>query len=273
MTVSVLASAKHSPGVTTTAVAVASGWPGSTPVVLVEADVAGGDLLCWYGHHAVGDGCLVAEPGVASLAVAGRRVVTAELVLEACQPLPGNGSVRALVAPVAAEQADAALSALVLAGLGEALASVTGHDVIVDVGRLHPSSPTVELLARADAVVLVARPTASDVVHLQAAVAALGQRADLSLVLVGERPYTAAEVSAAVGVPVAAVMPNDPRGAQSLTGQGSGRRGASRSLLSGSGRELAATLASGEVGAQAAAARAQAAASPAHRDRTKAWLA
>jgi len=244
MTVAVLCSVKHAPGVTTSALALAAGWPGDRPVLLAECDAAGGDALCWYGHQAVGEGGLLAEPGLASLAVSGRRGVTPEMVLEHTQLLPGNGSVRALVAPVAGEQARAALSGLVMAGLAEALASIDGYDVIVDAGRMEVGSAAVELAARADTALLVARPTMAGVAHVQAVLAVLGTRIDFGLVLVGDRPYSASEVAQAVGVPVAAVLPVDPRCARALSGQGAGRAGSRRSALLEASRRLAGALAS-----------------------------
>ena len=164
MTLVVACSVKHAPGVTTTNLSVAAGWPEGRPVLLAECDPAGGDLLCWYGHQE--ERGLLAEPGLASLAVTGRRGVTAEMVLEHSQPLPGNGSVRALVAPVAGEQARAALSGLMMAGLAEACASIEGYDVLVDAGRLETVSPAVEMASRADITLLVVRPTMAGVAHV-----------------------------------------------------------------------------------------------------------
>ncbi len=268
MSVTVCCSVKHAPGVTTTVLALAAGWPADRPVLMAECDPAGGDALCWYGHQQQRG--LLAEPGLASLAVTGRRGVTAEMVLEHSQPMPGEGSVRALVAPVAGEQARAALAGLVMAGLAEALASMEGYDVVVDVGRLETASPTLELAARADTTLLILRPTMAGVAHVQAALAVLGDRIDFSLVLVGDRPYGAAEVAQATGVAVAAVLPVDPRAARALSGQGAGRAGSRRAPLLDAACRLAASLASAAEAGESAPRPERAVARPVA-DLTETW--
>ena len=78
MTVIALTSAKGSPGVTTTALALAWAWPQVAPgrrVLVVDADMAGGDLAPGYLRGAVSS-----TDGVLGLAAArthrpGRRVV------------------------------------------------------------------------------------------------------------------------------------------------------------------------------------------------------
>jgi hypothetical protein len=60
-----LASVKSSPGVTTTALALASMWKTAPRRQLVEADPGGGDLGLWLG--------LPADSGLAGLAAAARH--------------------------------------------------------------------------------------------------------------------------------------------------------------------------------------------------------
>src|ERR671918_2515995 len=105
------ASAKASPGVTTTVAALAATWPAERDLVVAELDPSGGDLAVRFD--------LAAEPGLVSLAAAGRRELDRSTFVAHTQPLPvaagpdatsdaasdGDGvaaSRRVLVAPVAA---------------------------------------------------------------------------------------------------------------------------------------------------------------------------
>lgn len=206
------ASAKGSPGVTTAVAALAATWPADRPLVLVELDPAGGDLVVRLD--------LATEPGLVTLAAAGRRELDAETLLAHTQPLPAlqiddGASRRVLVAPVAAEQALASLSALrgVLAGVLDAVDA----DVLVDCGRVDPSSPVAEVAANADVLVAVSRPVVAEVHHLSARLASLKPRS-ASLLTVGDHPYSAAEVADAVGASALGTLPADERAAVVLAG-------------------------------------------------------
>lgn len=206
------ASAKGSPGVTTAVAALAATWPADRPLVVAELDPAGGDLVVRLD--------LATEPGLVSLAAAGRRELDRDTLLAHSQPVPalegdGRASRRVLAGPVAAEQALASLSALrgVLAGV---LAAVEA-DVLVDCGRLDPSSPVTEVAANADLLVAVARPVVAEVHHLAPRLASLKPRS-ASLLTVGDRPYTAAEVAEAVGASALGTLPADERAAVVLAG-------------------------------------------------------
>jgi hypothetical protein len=108
--------------------------------------------------------------------------------------------------------------------------------VVVDAGRWEPESPTGPLLAAADVVLLVARPSLEEIRQAQARARALRQAAgDVRLVLAGGRgPWPPGEVAAAVGmapagVPPVGVLPEDHRGAGVLAGRLVPRRGWRRS--------------------------------------------
>ncbi len=224
MSVVALASARHSPGVTTTTLLAAAAWP--RPVLIVEADPAGGDLVCWYRLHA--------EPNLLTLAALGRSGVAPRDTWANAQELPGASSIRALVAPVDPRQSRAALATLLDGGLVGALRAFGKTDVLVDVGRLEPDSAAVELFLGADVRIMVARPRLNEVDHLQTRVAWLKTEAvaDLRLVVVGNGPWSAAEVARAAGVPtVAAALPEDPRGAATLGGMDRPARELARSAL------------------------------------------
>ena len=102
MTSFAFASVKASPGVTTLCQALALCWPEDRAVIVVEADPAGGDLAARLD--------LPAEPGLVSLAAAGRRGLSPAVVLEQVQVASGWAGL--LVGPPSARQAVAALDLL-----------------------------------------------------------------------------------------------------------------------------------------------------------------
>lgn len=218
----VVASAKHSPGASMTALALADAMvaQGLVPVV-VEADPAGGDVAARFG--------LGTDPGLVSLAAAARRDTTAGQLADHAQLLPSG--VRVVLGPTSMEQAAAALRALT--GAGTSLWA--GQEVIVDVGRFDPSSPALFLASAAGQVVWVTRPTVEGVEHVRSRAAALRGLCRSVVVLVGERPYPAREVAAAVGLPVIGVVADDPRGAAAVA---TGTRAARASLLGRSARTV-----------------------------------
>ena len=67
MSVVAIVGAKHSPGATTLAVALASAAPVDQRALVVEADPAGGDIAARAG--------MSLDPGLLTLAAAGRRGV------------------------------------------------------------------------------------------------------------------------------------------------------------------------------------------------------
>ena len=136
-------------GVTTLALALAATWPKDRPVLLVEADPAGGTLAAASGWPP--------EPSLVSLAAAARHALDPDLVWEHCQELPGGAAV--LTGPASADQARSALG--MLAGLSNDL-GMLDTDVLVDCGRLDPGAPGAGAFEGADAVVLAARPRLAD---------------------------------------------------------------------------------------------------------------
>lgn len=210
MSVIAFASAKSSPGVTTAVMAMAGSWPQERPVLVVEVDPAGGDVAARFG--------LSTDPGLVTLAAAGRRELTTETLWHHVQTLPGTRGAQVLVAPPSPEQTQAALSA-VRGRLAEVLGRVRDVDVLVDCGRLDPASPAVEIMAGADLAVMMLRPVLAEVHHLQARVEALAGSAPLALVTVGDRPYPPEEVAATVGIEVLGSLAADRRGAAALAGE------------------------------------------------------
>ena len=233
-----LCSAHGSPGVTTTALALAATWPEDRRCLLVEADPFGGVIGARYG---LGD-----TPGLSSLAAVARQGLDEEAVWAHVQQLPGG--VPVLVGPASADEAHAVLRdvAGVLAGWCATQGDV---DVIVDCGRIAPGSPTVELLAKADAAMVLTRPFIDQLraaAHRLAALEASG--AEASLLLVGDSPYGPDEVAATLKVDVGGVIAWDPRTAAVLTGTRGTVRDLRRSPLVRSAATLAEHLASSFAG-------------------------
>ena len=206
-------SLKGAPGVSTTVAGLATNWPEDRGLLVAELDPAGGDLAARTGLHD--------EPGLVSLAAAGRRKLDAMIVRAHCQaiPVPGrpaHGADRlVLLGPPGADQATAAMAAI-RGRLGPVLAWMPGLDVLVDCGRLDSTGPASEFLRAADTVVVVARTHLGDVWRLQARLPTL--RRDALLILVGDHPYRADEAAEAAGSQRFADLPFDQRAADALTG-------------------------------------------------------
>lgn len=155
----VLCSAKGSPGVTSSALALAAAWPNA--VTLLEADEAGSDLAVRLRTSS--GQALPETPTVATLASAARdREINPHLVRKWAQAI--NDQVH-VIPSVASTEAAAGLVTL-WDRLATALAA-SETDVLVDVGRLHSGSPAMSLVSAADAVVIVCRADPASVVHLR----------------------------------------------------------------------------------------------------------
>lgn len=247
MTVLAFGAAKGSPGVTTTVLALAARWPAHREPLVVEADPAGGDLVARLTSLDGERGGLRDTPSTVQLAASARSGLSDQTVLEHFQRLPGPGEVRALVAPPSPFAASTAVTALVAAGFGDRLRGLAGLDALVDVGRIDAASPALDLVRWLGSVVLVARPTLSDVLHTRELVNSLraaGVRA--SLVLVGDRPYSPAEVIDTIGpAPLVGVLPDDPVGARALCGDAKSPKVLGRTRLVRAAADLAVRLAPG----------------------------
>lgn len=200
MTVVGLVSAKHSPGVTTAAVAMAlAAGEGS---VAVEADPAGGDVAARAR--------LTADPGLLTMAAAGRHVAS-RLSLHT-QRLASGAEV--VIAPTDPEQASTALAAI-----AERLPLATRDQGagFIDCGRWSPTTTTRTVLAGCDAIVVVADPSVAGVEHVRSrADALLAIGPPLAVLLVGDRPYSADEVEQALALRTIGSLAIDGRGALAL---------------------------------------------------------
>jgi MinD-like ATPase involved in chromosome partitioning or flagellar assembly len=215
-----LVSAKGSPGVTTTGLAMVAA-AGAGDALLVEADPAGGDLECWCGP--------LGEPGLLAVATDVARDADSETV--AGHAVEVTGGVRAIVAPTSESAATATIVPMV-AGLGATLA-MRDTTVVMDCGRWSPAHRASGLVGAAGLVVVVCRPTLDSIEHARGHIDALRRvnRAVAGLVVGGTQPYGPDEVAAALGVPVVGVLPWDPRGVMALVEDGASARAWQRSAL------------------------------------------
>jgi hypothetical protein len=226
-----LTSVKGAPGVTTTALALASVWPAGRRVIVVEADPAGGDIAARFG--------LPADPSVVTLATSlrhERASAAGAILIECCQQLPGGLAV--LVEPISPTEARSALDMVAdsLAGL-----AVDGEvDVIIDCGRIYAgvvastsgepgvwrdASPVTRLLRRADSVLLISGGELADLGHVQAQLPALlALNSNLHLVLRPPQSWPNDEIERELDLSTLGTLPSDSVAADVLSGREHGRR-------------------------------------------------
>ena len=232
-----LASAKGSPGVTTTARVLASIWP--TECVLVDADPAGGDvsLLSRTPSHEPLD----PERGVLSLAVAARRGADQAPIDPHLQTTDGGLEV---LAGVSRPEQVAGMGP-VWPTIGEVLSRQLGA-AVADLGRLAPGSPVLPMVADCDVLLFVVRPRVEAYAHLRERLswlAGIGGGPPVGVLLVTEAKdsRSAPELAALLAhsgldVPVVGVVAYDERAAAVVGGRLD--RGIERSLLVRSVRPL-----------------------------------
>lgn len=243
MTLIALCADKGSPGVTTTALALAAAW--RNRVGVVEVDPAGGDLAMRM-TDGQGRFDLVDQPNLLTLAAALRRAPTADLLWSHCQAT--SAGLPVVHGLTSAEQA---------AGLGwlwpplaETLANTTGGDVLVDLGRLLPGSPASPVAAAADLVALVGAATTEGMVHLrERAHGLVGMARRVAVVIVASERYGHAAAAAAsemlehegLPAPVAGFVAVDTKAVAALQ-RGERSRRLDMSLLMRSAGEVATKL-------------------------------
>jgi MinD-like ATPase involved in chromosome partitioning or flagellar assembly len=226
-----LMSAKGAPGVTTAALAlVAAASPAQG--LAVEMDPSGGDVECLLG----GTGT---SPGLLEVAVDLRRDIHPDALLARAVEAPKG--VRVVIGPTTETQSSSALAAAG-ARLPAMLASLDAV-VVADAGRWSRSQPTALRVQGSTVAAVVLQPTVAGVEHSRELVQqlrGLGIGA-IAAVTVGDRPYPAIEVAAALGVPVAGTIAFDPGGVHALLTGGASRQWR-RSWLARSSAETLAGL-------------------------------
>ena len=192
-----LCSLKSSPGVTTTAIALAAAWPLTAPKpTIIELDAHGGDIAVRF--HVAED------PGLRSLAAASRLKPDAALLHVHCRQL-GPAAIPIVTAPHEAEQARRAVTALT--GLLDLLRE-TPDPVLLDLGQIDPKQPgTTDLLTRCAVVLIVSRSAPDQVQRVQSAAHDLlaANKSTRIILIGGGKPR---EIHSLTGLPVAATMPS-----------------------------------------------------------------
>jgi hypothetical protein len=235
-------------GATSLALALAARWPVPGAVV-VEADPAGGDLAFRFGCHR--------EPGLSELAADTRTGQGRELAAYA-QRLPLGVDV--VFAPADQQvtggdlqprwdepgQSVQVVRLVAANGVPSLRAAAAGRLVVVDVGRLGWDSPALPLAAAADVLLLVTRAGVDGIDAVQVRrdriLSLPGMRASVRLALAGRLPCPIEEIARVVGLPVAAVLPEDRRGAAVLAGRARSGWGWTRLELLRAARALALSL-------------------------------
>ncbi len=210
MTVSVIASVKGAPGVTSLACRIADAWPLDRTVTVVELDPAGGDLAARLG--------VSWRHGLASFATGARRDPDGIILEDHVHRFAPNLAV--MVAPPAPSSFDESGWAPIGAAAVRILVTSTGcDDFVVDVGRLAAIGAAGEAaLELADQIVIVVRPEPAQAFQLKWWARELGRRwtGSLGVVVVGDGPYRADELALFAEVDVLARIGDD--------GEGTGRR-------------------------------------------------
>jgi len=200
------AGSKGSPGTTTLCIGAAGFLGARRPVILVEADPDGGCLAARLQ--------ISQEPGLGTLAAAGRHELSEQVLVEHLQTCSGRPAL--IVAPSSPTHARTSLRA-VAGGLGRVLCALSQADVVIDLGRLDAESPSLPLASAADHVLFLGRPTLEHADALAVCLVELGELRERSmLVTVGDGPYEGSEVARILGVAHAGHLPKDSEGAALL---------------------------------------------------------
>ena len=242
----VLTSGKAAPGTTTSAWALAMGWPRA--LLVADCDLAGGDMVA--GRLA---GRVDTDAGLASWAAAARHstraAVAASQLLSHALQIPEHPMLALLPGLTTSAQGSSFTTGVWdrLAGALSQAPSALGRDVLVDTGRLVDERGCWPVVRSADQVLVVVRPSVRSVSAAQDAVRRLrhelGDLVRVSALVVGEGPYPAREVVEAIGLPLAGVLPHDPVIAQALAdGAQTSDRALRRSPLARAASALASDL-------------------------------
>lgn len=234
-----LASIKGSPGVTTTALALAAASADGPEAIVAELDPGGGDIAARFSRPF--------EPGLLSLAAAARRPGEPVRLADHSQQILGGISV--LVGPVAGERAHAAMRLLSERGVWHELQS--GETlVLADCGRLDGSSTALAIVEASTALVVVCRRILSELQHVHARLPWLRRVAEhVRIVLIGDGAYTEAEVAESLEVDVLGTLPADTNAARILRGEPGSQRALTRLPLLRSATMLVRDLTSAIVSA------------------------
>ena len=216
MAVIALASAKGSPGVTTAALALTLTWP--RRCVLAECDPAGGSVQAGYLA-----GALPADRGIRELAVAELRGQDLREKWWGQLVDLQHPHLQRLLLPGITDPVQSGALRPVWDRLGDFFAELEhyqgGFDVIIDCGRLAAPNTPWPLLHRADAVLLVLRPSlpgmSAALPNLRTLRTQLIEHGSgttsLGLLVTGPGDQSARTVTHQLHNPAVATLPDDPR--------------------------------------------------------------
>jgi len=211
-----VAAGKGSPGVTTTALALAAVWP--RPALFAECDPAGGDVV--FGLRTEDGSALAGDRGIVSLATAQRVPGAVSDVLAHAQVV--DGGLPVLVGVASPTHANALAGSW--CGIAASLASC-GSDVFADCGRLAGGTLIDDVLNAADRILVVCRATSAGVAHARSALELLCTRqhaVPISVVVIGA-PGSPGQVASALRgfgeLDVIGPVAVDPDGAGALAGR------------------------------------------------------
>jgi MinD-like ATPase involved in chromosome partitioning or flagellar assembly len=243
----VVASGKAAPGVTTSTWALALSWP--RPLLLADCDQAGGDMAPGLLAGRVG-----VDRGLLSWSTAARRglpaTAAATVLAEHAVQVPEHPQV-ALIPGFATATQGTSFTSETWERLALALEESTNllrRDVLVDAGRLVTDRGCWPVLRAADQVLLAVRPSVRSVHAAQDAVQRVrrerGDLAKVAALVVADGPYSAGEVAKALQLPLAGVLPHDRTAAAVLSdGAMSSTKTLRRSALLRAASSLAGELA------------------------------
>jgi MinD-like ATPase involved in chromosome partitioning or flagellar assembly len=228
---------------TTTAVALASAWPASQDVLLVEVDPSGGDLAAWFDM-----------PTTPSLSNVVTRVLDGAWPEVECQARVADSGLRVIPAPAGRGEAAQAVSESARS-LVTTLSRLRSPAIIADTGRVQPS-PVAHPFVTASAVnVLVHRQSTQSsgaaAVRLQRladeAEVLAAEPAALIVAVIGAVPFGIGEIErfleASMGAIAVVGLPVDELAASVLGGRtGVSSRRLSRLPLMRASRDLAAVV-------------------------------
>lgn len=202
---------------TTTAVALATGWPVTDDALLVEADPAGGDLAAWFD--------LPVNPSLSTVVTRVRDGAWPDI--DRHTRLAGNG-LRILPAPARAGEATQAVGESARS-LVNSLAALRSPVIVADVGRV-PAAPASHPFVGAAAVTVLVHRQASQsaraaAVRLQRLADQLGTLAASPTVVavVGSQPFDLGEIERFIAESGATAplvgLPHDPLAAAVFAGR------------------------------------------------------
>ena len=202
-----LVSAKGAPGVTTGALVLAAATDNS---LMLEFDPSGGSIESWTDSPS--------EPGLLRVANALRRAMEPDAVRVGARSSPPGLAV--VHSPASGMMTESSIAAI-----GERLPiAMDGapETVILDCGRWSRTQTTSRRLVGVDAITIVCTPTVPGLSVAIPLIESLEAVTTLrpSLLLVGDRPYSAAEVAAAANTTVIGALPWDSRAVNALLASG-----------------------------------------------------